>query len=94
MRAQLAKSCEKFLLVHVVLECLASVNENDRNLVVELAAKFGVEVDIHFVPGEKPPRRESFKRLSLTTSHRWHPLGNRPRRCEDRACAEDSSAKK
>ena len=39
MRAQLASLRRKFLLVHVVLECLASVDENDRNLVVELAAK-------------------------------------------------------
>jgi hypothetical protein len=52
------ESAQKFLFVHVVFECFASVNENNRNLVVELAAKFGVEVDIHFVPGETAATRE------------------------------------
>jgi hypothetical protein len=43
---------EEFLLVHVILEGFAAVNENYRNFIVELAAEFMVGVDVDFVPGE------------------------------------------
>ena len=43
---------EKLLFVHAVLERLATVDEDDGDLVVVLAAKFGVGVDVHFAPDE------------------------------------------
>jgi hypothetical protein len=43
---------EEFLLVHVILEGLAAVDEDDRNFIVKLAAEFVVGVDVDFVPGE------------------------------------------
>jgi hypothetical protein len=46
---------QEFLLVHVVLECLAPIDENHRNLIVELATKFGVHVDVDFPPSKSTP---------------------------------------
>jgi hypothetical protein len=43
---------EEFLLVHVILEGLAAIDENDRNFIVELAAEFDVGVDVDFLPDE------------------------------------------
>jgi hypothetical protein len=43
---------EEFLLVHVILEGLAAVDENHRNFIVELAAEFEVGVDVDFLPDE------------------------------------------
>ena len=60
---------QKFLLVHAVLEGLAPIDEHDRNFVIELPPQFAVAIHIHFLPGE-PPRRESFVRLSFTSSQR------------------------
>jgi hypothetical protein len=36
----------------VVLECLVPVDENHRNLIVELATKFRVHVDVNFLPSK------------------------------------------
>src|SRR5271154_4398908 len=46
---QLAK---KFLLVQVVLKCLAAVDEDDRNLVVIEPADFRIGVDVDLLPCE------------------------------------------
>jgi hypothetical protein len=43
---------EEFLLVHVILEGLVAVDENDRNFIVELAAELEVGVDVNFLPDE------------------------------------------
>jgi hypothetical protein len=40
------------LLVHVILEGLAAIDEDDRDFIVELAAEFVVGVDVDFMPGE------------------------------------------
>jgi hypothetical protein len=50
---------EEFLLVHVILEGLAAVDENDRNFIVELAAEFEVGVDVDFLP-DKPSTAGEF----------------------------------
>jgi hypothetical protein len=53
MQKELAgEPAEKFLLVHAVLEGLAAVDEYDGDLVVVLAAEFGVGVHVNFVPGK------------------------------------------
>jgi hypothetical protein len=58
-RARLARQfSQKFLLVHAVLESFAAVDEDDRNLVVELAAKIGVRINIDLLPGESSTSRE------------------------------------
>jgi hypothetical protein len=49
---------QKLALVHAVFEGFMSVNKNDRDLVVELAAKFGIRVYVDFFPGESPPASE------------------------------------
>ena len=43
---------QKFLLVHAVLECFASVDEDDGDLVVVLATEVGIGVNIHIAPVE------------------------------------------
>jgi hypothetical protein len=43
---------QEFLLVHAVLESFTAINEDDWNLVAELAAKFGVGVNVDLLPGE------------------------------------------
>jgi hypothetical protein len=43
---------EKLLLVHVILEGLAAVDEDHGNFIVELAAEFEVGVDVDFLPDE------------------------------------------
>ena len=43
---------EEFLLVHVILEGLAAVDEDHRNFIVELSAEFEVGVDVDFLPDE------------------------------------------
>jgi len=40
------------LLVHVILEGFAAIDEYYGNFIVELAAKFEVGVNINFAPGE------------------------------------------
>jgi hypothetical protein len=49
---------QEFLLVHAVLEGFAAVDEDDGNFVVELAAKFGVQVNVNFMPGEAAAARK------------------------------------
>ena len=49
---------EELLLVHVVFERFAAVNKDDGNLVVELAAEFGIGVHINLAPGEAAVARE------------------------------------
>jgi hypothetical protein len=51
-RGLACKLPEEFLLIHVILEGLAAVDENHRNFVVELAADFDVAIDINFMPRE------------------------------------------
>jgi len=41
---------QEFALVHAVLKSLSSIDEDDRNLVSELAAKSLVGIDVHFPP--------------------------------------------
>jgi hypothetical protein len=43
---------QKFLLVHPVLEGFAAIDEDDGDLVVVLAAEFGIGVNIHIAPVE------------------------------------------
>ena len=49
-RSLVGESTEKFLFVHTVLERLAPIDKDDRNLVIVLTAEFGIRVDINFVP--------------------------------------------
>jgi hypothetical protein len=49
---------QEFLLVHAVLEGLAAIDEDDGDFVVELAAKFGIKVNVNFVPGEATAARK------------------------------------
>ena len=44
---------QKLALVHAVFEGFAPLDENDRDLVVELPAQFVIGIDIHFLPGER-----------------------------------------
>ena len=60
---------QKFLLVHVIFEGLAAIDENDRDFVAELAAELGI-ASTSISRQVNPPRRESLERLSLTTSQR------------------------
>src|SRR5207302_8523094 len=43
---------EEFLFVHVILEGLATVDEDHRNFIVELAAELEVGVNVDFLPDE------------------------------------------
>ena len=52
---------KKFLLVHVILEGFAAIDEHDGNFIVELAAEFVVGIDIDFVPGKASPAGELVK---------------------------------
>jgi len=45
-------------LIHVVLESLVAVDEDDGNLVVVLSAQFMVGIDINFLPCEAAAARE------------------------------------
>jgi Zn-dependent peptidase ImmA (M78 family) len=54
---------QEFLLVHVVLEGFAPVDEDDRDFVIELASKLGVGVHIDLLPGESSPPRKFGKAL-------------------------------
>jgi hypothetical protein len=49
---------EEFLLVHVILEGLAAVDENHRNFIVELAAELEVGVNVDLLPDEPSPAGE------------------------------------
>lgn len=49
---------QEFLLVHAVLEGLASVYEDDRNFIVELPAQFVIGIDVDFKPGESASPRK------------------------------------
>ncbi len=49
---------QKFLLVHVVLEGFAAIDEDDRDFVVELAAKFGVGINVNLLPRESSAPRK------------------------------------
>jgi hypothetical protein len=49
---------QEFLLVHVILERLAAVDEHYRDFIVEPSAEFEVRVDIDFAPGEPSAARE------------------------------------
>jgi len=58
-KARLAsQSSQEFLLVHAVFEGFAAVDENDRNFIVELAAKIGVRINIDLLPGESSTSRK------------------------------------
>jgi hypothetical protein len=54
---------EELLLVHVVLEGFAAIDEYDRHFVIELAPKFEVVVDVNFVPCESSAAGEFVKTL-------------------------------
>jgi hypothetical protein len=43
---------QKLLLIHVILEGLAAINEDYWNLVIVLAAKVGVGVNVNLAPGK------------------------------------------
>ena len=49
---------KKFLLVHAVLEGLASVDEHNGDFVVELASQFVIAIHVYFLPCEPPAPRE------------------------------------
>jgi hypothetical protein len=56
---QLARQpAQEFLLVHAVFEGFATVNENHRDFVVELATKLGVRVNVDLLPNESSAARE------------------------------------
>ena len=54
---------EEFLLIHVILEGLAAIDEHDRNFIIKLAAEFVVGIDIDFVPGKSSAAGEFVKTL-------------------------------
>ena len=54
---------QEFLLVHVILEGLAAVDEYNRNFVVELAPELVVCVYVDFAPGESSAAGELGKAL-------------------------------
>jgi hypothetical protein len=54
---------QKFFFVHAVLEGLSAIDENHGNLVVKLAPKFAVGVDVDFPPDEPTAARELGKAL-------------------------------
>lgn len=49
---------EEFLLVHSVFEGFAAINEDDRDLIVKLAAEVGIAVHINFVPAKSASARK------------------------------------
>jgi hypothetical protein len=49
---------EELLLIHAVLEGFAAINEDDWNLVVELAAKLAIRVNVNFLPGKPSASRK------------------------------------
>jgi hypothetical protein len=49
---------EKFLFVHAVFEGFAAIDEDDGDFVVELAAEFGVGINVNFVPSEATAARK------------------------------------
>src|SRR5579884_2050813 len=76
---------QEFLLVHVVLEGFATVDENDWNLIIELTTKIHVSVDVDLVPGEASSARQfgeaflhhfaqvtSFARVNHDAADVWH----------------------
>jgi hypothetical protein len=76
---------EEFLLVHAVLERFAAIDEDDRDFVVELAAKIGVRIDVDVVPGESSAPRKlgqalfhhftqvaSFAGINHDVAELWH----------------------
>jgi hypothetical protein len=62
-QALAGKFAQELLLVHSVLEGFAAVDENNRHLVVELAAKFSIGIDVDLAPGETTAAREFGKAL-------------------------------
>lgn len=50
--ALIGQFSQEFLLVHAVLESFTSVDEDDRNFVIVLAAQFGVGVHVNLLPSE------------------------------------------
>lgn len=57
IRRLTGESAEEFLLVHAVLEGLAAIDKHDWNFIVELTAKFGIGVDVDFLPRKAAPAR-------------------------------------
>ncbi len=51
------------MFVHAVLECFASVDEDDGNFVIELTSEFGVGIDVNLLPGEAAATGELGKTL-------------------------------
>jgi hypothetical protein len=49
---------QEFLLVHVIFESFTTIDEDDRDLVIELTAKFGVGVYVDVLPGESSAARK------------------------------------
>ena len=49
---------EELLLIHVILECFAAVDEDNRNFVVKLPPKFDIGVDVDFAPRKTAPARK------------------------------------
>ena len=79
------QAAEKLAFVHAVFERFVAVDEDDRDLVVELAAKFRVGVYVDFLPGEAATAREfgeallhyfakmtSFARVNHDLAHEPH----------------------
>ena len=54
---------QKFFFIHAVLERLSAIDENHGNLIVKLAPKFVVGVDVDFPPNESTAAREFGKAL-------------------------------
>jgi hypothetical protein len=54
---------QKFLFIHAVLEGLSAIDENHRNLIVKLAPKFAVGVNVDFPPDESTAARQLGKAL-------------------------------
>lgn len=54
---------QELLLVHSILESFSAIDEDDRDLVVELATEIHVRVDINFAPGKSATARKLGKAL-------------------------------
>jgi hypothetical protein len=65
---------QKLLLVHVVLEGFAAVDEDHWDFVVKLTAEFGVAVDVDLAPNEAATARQ----LGKTFLHHFAEVASLP----------------
>jgi len=62
-RSLTSQLSQELALVHAIFESFPAVDENDWDFVVIQASKFGISVDIHFVPGKAALSRKLVQAL-------------------------------